>query len=133
MNMKLKSTGLMLLVSLASSISIFSEVKETPKTQSPTKSGEGILRTVGNSPDRKRSPSHNILELYYENGVLTLTSQTQELVLSMQLINSGTTDVQYISEIAIGESIPVNLDYGIYSVSANSSLGAEFSGEIWIQ
>lgn len=98
--MKLKTIGLLLIVCLSSVSYGYSEGKEAPKTQSPTKSGVGLLKTLGSSSDKKRLPSQNIVELYYENGILTMTSQTQERIFSMQFLNvmggNSNLDIRHI-------------------------------------
>ncbi len=120
----------MLMLGLMTSVLVgFSEQTPT-QNHATSKKGDSILIAQSKDLDRKRMPSRNFLEIYYEEGVLSLQSQTLEGEFSMQFSNNETGDFEYVPVISVGECVPIDPDYGSYSVSAVSSTGMELSGEM---
>lgn len=130
--MKTTKIKLMLATILLSALPVFSEDQSPSKSkdESQTTNGCGILETLHKFRDRKRIPSRNRLELIYENGMLTLESETVEGCFSLEIASEDTNVYEYIPGMEIGESVAISLDLGTYSVTASNPDGLEFAGEM---
>lgn len=132
--MKARKLLLLVVMCLTTFLTGFGE-PEKPKEKKDTtpKTGTGILRLVSRDSGKKRLPSKNFLDLYYEDGVLTLESTTTDGEFSIDLINLATSQTEYIPAISTGESICVDLDCGIYDITAESNGSATYAGQMEIQ
>lgn len=137
--MKTKKILLLLVAFLSTALVGFSE---PPKQQNPPsntssektdKSGISVLRLVRYGSAGKRAPSRNSIELYYENGVLTVLSSTMEGEISITLTNNENLETIPAEGILLGESVFINLDYGSYYVIAEDSNNNTFTGEMLIE
>lgn len=127
-----KLSWLTFIVCLMSVLSATAEDCQTPKTESPTRSGEGILYSLEYNTDRKRMPSRDVLELYYEGGILMIDSPTLGGEFSLLISNEETEHIEYLSTVLVGASIGIELNSGVYSISAFSLTGKEFKGKMTI-
>lgn len=103
-----------------------------PSGTSQGGSGGGTLDTVRKGFDKIRMPSRDRIMIYYNNGELSLQSETVEGEFSLQLIHAESGAIESVPAITIGEAVALTLDAGIYQVSAYSSTGAQYSGELEI-
>ncbi|MDE5997841.1 MAG: hypothetical protein K2G77_06495 [Muribaculaceae bacterium] len=90
--------------------------------------GDAILTTKEEDPLRKRMPSRNIMQLIYFDGMLTLTSDYFEGVFSLSFVNYETDDTYEVPSIQVGQSAPLELEYGEYQVNAIGEDGSHLSG-----
>ena len=90
--------------------------------------GDAILTEEGKDPLRKRMPSRNYLEVIYSNGVLSLHSETYEGVFSLQFDSSRSVETYVVPFINVGESVAIELESGIYKVTAEGEGGIVLSG-----
>jgi len=130
MNTKFKTNLLLLTVCLTSALSGFSEEKRPPKTESPTKNGEGILLLVYKSSNKKRMPSRNFLEIRYDDGLLTLESETMDGSFSLEIAGDENSVYEVIPSMEIGESVSIDLELGQYSVTATDINGMQFASDM---
>lgn len=90
--------------------------------------GDALLTQQVTNPLRKRMPSRNYLEVTYENGVLSLSSESYEGDFSLTFINIEAGESYEVSSIFVGEAISVDLLCGEYEVLAIGPDGLVFSG-----
>jgi len=132
MNTRFKTLLLLPAVCLASSFSGFSGENQPKKQETPTQKGDGILLLVYKSSNRKRMPSRNFLEIYYENGMLTLESETADGSFSLEIAGDENSVYEVIPSIETGESVSIDLELGQYSVTATDINGMQFAGEMCV-
>lgn len=123
-----KLSWLTFIVCLMSVLSATAEDRQTTKTESPTKSGEGILYSLEYNTDRKRMPSRDVLELYYDGEILAVESPTLEGMFSLQFSNEENGAMEYIPSVFVGETVCIDLDCGSYLITALSVSGVEYYG-----
>lgn len=123
---------LLLILFMASAVSGFGEDQSQPQQGSSGNSGDGILDRLHSDSMRKRMPSRNFLLLNYENGLLSLQSETTEGVFSLELVNSDTSQTYTISSIAVGDCYAIDLEIGYYEVAATDSYDCAYSGNLTI-
>ena len=73
-------------------------------------------------------PSRNVLEVVYADGILTLTSNYYEGGFFLSLENYESGEIHEIPSIQVGQSAPLELNYGEYQVNAVSEDGTALSG-----
>lgn len=78
-------------------------------------------------------PSRNYLEVVYEDGFLTLLSNSYEGEFDVQLYNRGNGETICNHSIMIGSGFDINLDSGEYEVTAMNSDGSIFYGIMYIE
>lgn len=127
-----QSFWLVIIACLVTALTAFSDDQSNATPQSPTKSGNGFLYSLKYGTNRKRAPSNNFLKLYYEDGLLTLESSINEGEFSIQLTNEKTDVIEYVQSVTVGETVVIDLDYGVYSIMAFSVDGNEYGGELII-
>lgn len=98
-----------------------------------TGSGGTILTLHKKGSYKKRAPSRIAIELSYENGVLFLQSSSVNGTLCIEFMSESYGEVQTISDLSIGESIMLHLNFGLYNVTAYDNDGTEFVGELLIE
>jgi len=123
---------LMLLVVCLTSAATGHSEPNTVTTQSSTKKGDGILDSIRKIPQRKRMPSRNFLEIHYENGMLTLESETMDGCFSLEIAGEENSVYEVIPSMEIGESVSIDLELGQYSITATDVNGMQFAGEMCV-
>lgn len=90
--------------------------------------GDAVLTKEEEDTFRKRTPSRQILQLIYEDGRIYLTSDFfyGGFTLSFKKNNEGATfEIPYIQ---VEESVPFELEYGEYQVTAVAEDGTVLVG-----
>ncbi|MDE6549641.1 MAG: hypothetical protein K2L22_11655 [Muribaculaceae bacterium] len=90
--------------------------------------GDALLTQQVTNPLRKRMPSRDYLEVMYENGVLSLSSNSYEGNFSLSFINIESGESHEVPSIFVGETISIFLPCGEYEVSAMGSDGLVLHG-----
>lgn len=90
--------------------------------------GDAILTQQEGRPTRKRMPSRNHLDVVYENGILTLLSESYEGEFSLCFENCTSGENYEIPFISVGESVMFELSFGEYEVCAKGEDGLILSG-----
>lgn len=85
--------------------------------------GDALLTQQEISPDKKRMPSRNYLEVVYENGSLSLFSGCYEGSFSLSFVNLDSGEGYEVPAVSVGGSISIELPCGEYEVSAIGSDG----------
>jgi len=75
-------------------------------------------------------PSRNFLEIYYENGMLTLDSETMDGSFSLEIAGDENSVYEVIPSMEIGESVSIDLELGQYNVTATDVNGMQFAGDM---
>lgn len=121
-------------MSMICATSILSGFSEQTPTQNQTKSqnGEGLLKEINKGSIKKRIPSRNFIEVYYENGLLTLQSESASGVYDIELVSSEADSNHTVLGMSIGESIVIDLECGSYYVTANGNDTSTFAGSLLI-
>lgn len=117
---------------MSSVVMCFAEGSSTPTTALPTQSGGGILDSLKIPSDRKRMPARNFLEVYYENGLLSLNSETVQGTFSLEIVSNETRQTYEIPNCNVGDSILLYLNEGEYEVTAMGTDDLIFTGIICI-
>lgn len=127
---------LKILLTLAICMSSFAvclaEEQSTSATPSPTVSGGGILESLKTPSTRKRMPSHNVIEVSYENGMLSLHSENVQGPFNVEIINSETSQTCKILDFNVGDFIMLELNAGQYEVTATNIDDYSYVGIIFI-
>lgn len=129
---KFQKVLLMLILLMASAIRGFGEEQSQPQQGSSQKNGDGILDRLHSDSQRKRMPSRNFLLLNYENGQLSLQSETIEGVFSLEFVNSDTSQIYVVSSIAVGNYCAIDMEVGNYAVTAIDYSDCAYSGKMTI-
>lgn len=129
---KFRKILLMLAISISSLAVCFADGQSTTPTQSPTKSGGGILESLKTPSTRKRMPSQNFIEVYYENGLLSLHSDNVQGTFNLQVINSESNQSYEIPNLDVGDFILQELNSGQYEITATSMDRDVYSGIIYV-
>lgn len=127
MNEKIFKRLMLMLIFMITSFPISANT-ESRDDSSSSGNGDAVLRQHDEYPDIKRCPSKIILEVVYSDGMLTLISNYYEGAFSLRFENYDTGESHEVSSILVGESIPVQLNYGEYEVKAISEEGIVLSG-----
>lgn len=127
MNAKVLKNLLLMLVIMMTSLSASADSGSSQDT-SQNGNGTAVLDLIAHDPKTKRMPSRNRLEIVYADGSLTLFSNYYEGAFSLRFENYDTGESHEVSSILVGESIPVQLNYGEYEVKAISEEGIVLSG-----
>ena len=98
----------------------------------PTTGGSISIRGIKGDSIRKRLPSNFVLEITYENGMVSFWSKTEEEIFELTFENSESGVVEVIPSIAIGECVPLDLEIGQYEVSLQLLDGSICSGTMII-
>lgn len=98
----------------------------------PTTGGCISIRGIKGDSIRKRLPSNFVLEITYENGMVSVWSNTEEEVFNLTFENSESGVVEVIPSIEVGECIPLDLEIGEYEVSLQLLDGSICSGTMVI-
>lgn len=97
---------------------------------STTTTTRSLLRVISKGLDRKRARSRVYIEIQYTNGYIFLNSNQEGLVLNIEFENCLTGNKEIIPIINVGEYISIELESGYYEMTAKSSDGDVFYGEI---
>lgn len=127
--MKAKIIFMLLVTCLTVALPAFS-VNDDKSDKGTTTNNGAVLRLIRKPSDVKRSPSRDTIILYYGDNAVSLQSTTYNGELSIDLVNYESGAIETIPSITIGETVALTLEAGIYQVSAYSSTGAQYSGEL---
>lgn len=96
----------------------------------PSEPGNGgaILTTEEEDPVLKRTSSRMNLQLIYEDGRVSVFSDFYIGVFSLSFENYESGETYEIPSIQVGQSVPLNLNYGEYEVKAIGEDGSHLSG-----
>lgn len=100
-------------------------------TSSPA-TGDAVLTIEEEDTFRKRMPSRMILQLVYEDGRVSIFSDffVGKFSLYFESLESG--ENYYLHSVNVGESVPIQLEYGEYDLTAVSENGTVLSGFLQI-
>ena len=90
--------------------------------------GGAILTTEEEDPFIKRMPSRKLLYLSYTDGSVSISSNFYEGVFSLSFENYESGETYEVPSIQVGQSVPLNLNYGEYQVKAIGEDGSHLSG-----
>lgn len=127
MNTKIFKRIVLMMSIMLISLSAFADSESSQKSNPPA-NGSAVLLLVRKDPDIKRMPSNNHLDVVYENGILSLLSESYEGDFSLSFINIESGESYEVSSIFVGETISVDLPCGEYEVSAMRSDGLILAG-----
>lgn len=94
----------------------------------PPANGSAVLKQQSRDPLTKRIPSGLSMEVIYENGILTLTSNHYTGAFSLSFENYETGETYAVPSIQIGESTPLILEIGEYELTVTGEDGTELIG-----
>lgn len=123
---------ILVVLCLMSVTSGYSETGNQPSHQK-TKDGIGRLDKLTTNSTRKRMPTRDFIDCYYDNGMLTLTSEINISQLSLEIVSTESFQSYTIPAISIDEPVEIDLDYGEYEVIASSEDNTSYRGIILIQ
>ena len=118
---------LLVAVLMTMSLSALADVQSSGKSNPPA-NGSAVLKSQSRDPLTKRIPSGLSMEVIYDDGLLTLTSDYYEGGFSLSFENYETSAINEIQSIQIGESVPLSLEIGEYQLTAISEDGTELIG-----
>lgn len=95
---------------------------------SHSSTGDAILTQQEGRPTRKRMPSRNHLDVVYENGILSLLSESYEGEFSLRFESCFSGESYEIPSISVGESVMFELGFGEYEIIAEGEDGLILSG-----
>lgn len=99
-------------------------------SSNPPANGSAVLRLQNRDPFTKRTPSRLSLEVIYEDGIVSITSDYYyyegEFAISFENDETGAT--YEIPSIQIGESAQLTLEIGEYQLTAVAEDGTELIG-----
>ena len=127
MNTKIFKRIVLMLTIMLTSLSAFADSGTSQKSNPPA-SGRAVLDLVRKDPDIKRMPSRNHLDVVYENGILTLLSESYEGEFSLCFENCTSGENYEIPSISVGESVMFELGFGEYEIIAEGEDGLILSG-----
>ena len=127
MNTKIFNRFVLTLAVMLMSLSTFADSGSSQKSNPPA-NGKAVLSLHKKDPDIKRMPSRNHLDVVYENGMITLLSESYEGDFSLSFINVESGESYEVSSIFVGETISIFLPCGEYEVSAMGPDGLVLSG-----
>ncbi|MDE6741845.1 MAG: hypothetical protein K2J58_05895 [Muribaculaceae bacterium] len=96
-------------------------------TSSPA-TGDAVLTVKNEDTLRKRMPSRMILQLVYEDGRVSIYSDFFVGEFSLRFESQECGDNYYLPSIHVGESAPIQLEYGEYYLTAVAEDGTVLSG-----
>lgn len=123
---------LIVILYMTSVVSGYCDQQSQPKPQEP-KDGEGRLEKIKSGSIRKRIPSREFLEIYYDNGFISIQSETCQGSFSLEMSCDSSMRSYGVPAITIGESLSFEIECGEYEVTAVRSDGTTFKGLLLIQ
>lgn len=121
---------------MVTSLMSFPVLADTTPSQdcTPTAgSGSGILDLLKGWKPIKRGPSRNHVEVVYENGEVSLISDSYQGDYSMSFVGLESGYCYEVPSMSIGDSIMFYLPIGEYEVEALSDDGMKFKGLLTIK
>lgn len=112
---------------MCSAMTVYAAPDTTQKSEIPA-NGEAVLDLDAPHPRTKRIPSRNVLEVVYADGIITLESEYYGGAFSLSFANCETGDTYEVPSIQVGQSAPLELEYGEYQVNAIGEDGSHLSG-----
>lgn len=125
MNARFIYKFLLLALMVVASLTVLAEPSH--KTD-PKANGSAVLNLQAQYPKTKRMPSTAVLEIVYEDGVVTLTSDDYEGGFSLSFENYETGTTYTVPSIQIGGSAPLALEIGEYQLTAVHEDGTVLMG-----
>ena len=120
---------LLMMIVLFSSISLSAEESHG----SSSSAGSVRLTCLGKGSIKKRMPSRTNIDVVYQDGVLTISSDFYEGEFSLSFENCESGESYEIPSIYVGESVPFELNVGEYQVDAIGVDGTVLSGVMDVQ
>ena len=115
------------LIVITTMVPVFAD-SGSSNTSNNSTNGGALLDLLAKDPKTKRVPSRNYLEIVYSYGMLTLSSNVYEGEFSFCFDNIETGESVIVPSIYVGESINIELPYGVYNVIATGSDSLSFYG-----
>ena len=115
------------LVLMTTPLSSFADGNSSQNSNQPA-NGTAVLKLVAKYPNKRRAPSMNFLEVFYSDGLLSLTSNIYEGVFSICFENYESGEKYVIPAMWVGETIDFDMPIGEYIVTAEGENGISFTG-----
>ncbi len=112
---------------IAMALPVFAE-SESSKNSNPPANGSAVLLLQSKHTNIMRMPSRNFIEVVYSDAILTLTSNYYEGEFSLSFEKYDTGVICEVPSIHVGESVPFELEYGEYQLTAVAEDGTVLTG-----